>query len=148
RVALSDIQDTAPKYLVNLGARFEWERVTFSINELIYGESSQFENDGGATPDPAPPGAPLPDPSGLRFYQTEIGVTPITNFEVTFKALEGLDLTFGATNAFDESPNKRNSLLRQIQFDGGDNSAVAGYPSFSPFGINGAYYYGKLVYTF
>jgi hypothetical protein len=27
-------------------------------------------------------------------------------------------------------------------------SAVAGYPSFSPFGINGTYYYGKLVDTF
>jgi iron complex outermembrane receptor protein len=39
-------------------------------------------------------------------------------------------------------------MLRGIQFNNGDNSAVAGYPSFSPFGINGAYYYGKLVYSF
>jgi len=148
KVALSDLQDTAPKYLVNLGAVFQWDRVSFSIHELIYGESSQFENDGGATPNPPPPGAPEPDPSGLRFYQTEIGVTPITNFEVTFEALEGLALTVGASNAFDEYPEKRNDMLRQIQFDGGDNSAVAGYPSFSPFGINGAYYYGKIVYSF
>ena len=30
----------------------------------------------------------------------------------------------------------------------GDNSAVAQYPSFSPFGINGAYYYGKVTFKF
>ncbi|HYJ40312.1 MAG TPA: TonB-dependent receptor [Steroidobacteraceae bacterium] len=148
KVALSDLQDTAPKYLLNFGAVFEWDRVTFSIHEMIYGESSQFENDGGGTPNPPPAGAPEPDPSGLRFYQTEIGVTPITNFEVTFQAMDALAITVGATNAFDEYPEKRNDMLREIQFNNNDNSAVAGYPSFSPFGINGAYYYGKLVYSF
>jgi len=147
-VALSDLQDTAPKYLLNFGAVFEWDRVSFSIHELVYGESSQFENDGGGTPNPPPAGAPAPDAGGLRFYQTEIGVTPITNFEVTFQAMDALAITVGATNAFDEYPDKRNDMLREIQFNNNDNSAVAGYPSFSPFGINGAYYYGKLVYTF
>ena len=147
-VALSDLQDTAPNYLLNFGAVFEWDRVTFSIHEFVYGESSQFENDGGGTPNPPPAGAPDPTGDGLRFYQTEIGVTPITNFEVTFQAMDALAITVGATNAFDEYPDKRNSLLREIQFNNGDNSAVAGYPSFSPFGINGAYYYGKLVYSF
>jgi iron complex outermembrane receptor protein len=147
-VALSDLQDTAPKFLANFGAVFEWDRVSFSIHELVYGTSSQYENDGGGTPNPPPAGAPPPTESGLRFYKTEIPVTPITNFEVTFQAMDALALTVGATNAFDKYPNKRNSLLRQIQFDNGDNSVVSGYPSFSPFGINGAYYYGKLVYTF
>jgi iron complex outermembrane receptor protein len=146
-VAISDIEDTAPKFLVNLGATFQWDRVSFSIHELIYGESSEFENDGGATPNPPPAGAP-PAHDGLRYYETVIPVTPITNFEISFAAMDALSITLGATNAFDTYPDKRNSLLRQIEFDGGDNSAVAGYPSFSPFGINGAYYYGKVVYSF
>ena len=56
--------------------------------------------------------------------------------------------TVGATNVFDEKPDKRNDTLRAAQFAAGDNGVVAGYPSFSPFGINGAYYYGKLDFRF
>ena len=59
-----------------------------------------------------------------------------------------MTITLGATNVFDEMPDKRNADHRAIQFAGGDNSAVAQYPAFSPFGINGAYYYGKIAYRF
>ena len=63
---------------------FEWDRVTLSVHELIYGESSQFENDGGRHR--MPPPAPRAGPERPTFYQNEIGVTPITNLEVTFSA--------------------------------------------------------------
>jgi iron complex outermembrane recepter protein len=29
-----------------------------------------------------------------------------------------------------------------------NTAAVTQYPSFSPFGINGGYYYGRMVYSF
>jgi iron complex outermembrane receptor protein len=45
-------------------------------------------------------------------------------------------------------PNKRNAAHRAIQFDNNDNSVVSAYPAFSPFGINGAYYYGKVTFRF
>ncbi len=134
--ALADLQDTTPKYTVNLGAVLKWDRMSIGIHELVYGPCSSFENDGGDTN-----GTPM-------YYKNEIGVTPITNLEVNFDALEKLTITLGATNVFDEYPDKRNATLREAQFNAGDNSAVSGYPSFSPFGINGAYYYGKLVYRF
>ena len=57
-------------------------------------------------------------------------------------------LTVGAHQRVRRDPDKRNATLREAQFGAGDNGAVAGYPSFSPFGINGAYYYGKIVYRF
>ncbi len=154
KVALGDLTETAPEFLVNLGARFEWSRLTVSVHELIYGASGQFENDGGATDGyfdgtpPPPDNLPEPDSGGLRFYHTEIPVTPITNLEVAWEAMDNLSLMIGATNVFDEKPNKRNDTLREVQFGTGDNSVVAGYPSFSPFGINGAYYYGKLSFRF
>jgi iron complex outermembrane recepter protein len=134
--ALADLEDTAPKYMVNLGAVLKWDRMSIGVHELVYGPCSDFDNDGGDTN-----GTPM-------YYKNEIGVTPITNLEVTFDALEKLSITVGATNVFDEYPDKRNATLREAQFNAGDNGAVAGYPSFSPFGINGAYYYGKLVYRF
>ena len=153
KVALSDLQDTAPKFLINLGAKFEWSRMSFSIHELVYGKTSEYENDGGEIDSyygaNVPAGAPPVDPeTGLRYPLTEIPVTPITNLEVAFEAMESLSVTIGATNVFDKYPNKRNSIFRTAQFGSQDNSAVGGMPSFSPFGINGAYYYGKLTYKF
>jgi iron complex outermembrane receptor protein len=149
QVALGDLTDTAPKYLVNLGARFDWSRVSLSVHELVYGKSAQWENDGGAAVafyGEAPDGDP--DENGLTFYRTEVPVSAITNLELSFQAMEKLSFTVGATNLFDKMPPKRNSELRAAQFGTGDNSAVAQYPSFTAYGINGAYYYGKLVYSF
>jgi iron complex outermembrane receptor protein len=150
KVALADLTETAPKYLVNLGARFEWERVTLSVHELVYGKSAQYENDGGECVGYFGANSPncSPDASGLTFFRTEIGVTPITNLEVAFKAMEKLSVTVGAANVFDKYPNKRNATFREAQFGSGDNGVVGGYPSFSPFGINGAYYYGSISYKF
>jgi iron complex outermembrane receptor protein len=134
KVALSDLQDTSPEYVLNLGGTFKWERLSVSLHELIYGESSDFDRreTGGE----------------IVFYRNEIGVTPITNLEVSLEAMDGLTLTIGAVNLFDEMPDKRNDTLRALQFADGDNGAVAQYPSFSPFGINGGYYYGRAVYKF
>jgi iron complex outermembrane recepter protein len=135
-VALSDLQDTAPRYLVNLGARMSWERFTLSVHELVYGKSAQYENDGGMTN------------GEIMFYRTEVDVTPITNLELSFEAMDGLDVMVGAVNAFDQRPDKRNETFRNVQFANGDNSVVGGYPSFTPYGINGGYYYGKIAYKF
>lgn len=136
KVALSDLQDTAPEYVLNLGGTFKWNKLSVSLHELIYGESSEFENDGGETN------------GDIMFYETTIGVTPITNLEVSLEAMDGLTLTVGAVNLFDEMPDKRNDTFRAVQFGAGDNGAVGQYPSFSPFGINGGYYYGKIAYKF
>jgi iron complex outermembrane receptor protein len=149
QVALGDLTDTAPKYMVNLGARFDWSRVSLNVHELVYGKSAQWENDGGAGIafyGSAPDGDP--DNNGLTFYRTEVPVAAITNLELSFQAMEKLSFTVGATNLFDKMPPKRNRDLLAAQFGTHDNSAVAQYPSFTAYGINGAYYYGKLVYSF
>ncbi len=68
-----------PNYLVNLGAAFKWERVTLSVHEMVYGDRARiYDNDGGQTN------------GEIMFYKNEIDVTPITNLEVSFEAMEGL----------------------------------------------------------
>jgi iron complex outermembrane receptor protein len=149
KVALGDLTETAPKYLVNLGARFDWNRLSVSVHEMVYGKAAQYENDGGAAIafyGEAPDGDP--DEDGLTYFRTEIPTTAITNLELSWQAMDSLHLVVGATNLFDQMPPKRNKTLRDAQFGTNDNSAVAQYPSFSPFGINGAYYYGKVTFRF
>jgi len=125
-----------PRYVVNLGATLEWENLSIGIHELFYGKTFDYDNDGGATN------------GTIMFYKNEISPAAITNLEVSFKATEMVTLKLGATNLFDEYPDKRNATHREVQFGGNDNSAVAQYPAFSPFGINGGYYYGSISFRF
>jgi iron complex outermembrane receptor protein len=129
--ALADLETTMPRYLVNLGADFDWERLSLGVHEMFYGESSDFDNE-----------------AGVGYFKNTVGAAAITNLELSFKATDSVTLALGGTNVFDVMPDKRNAEHRAIQFGNGDNSAVAQYPSFSPFGINGAYYYGKLTFKF
>jgi iron complex outermembrane receptor protein len=129
--ALADLETTMPRYLVNLGATLEWERLSIGIHELFYGESSDYDNE-----------------PGVGYFKNTVGAAAITNLEVNFEATDKLMLSLGATNLFDEMPDKRNAEHRAIQFENNDNSLVSQYPSFSPYGINGAYYYGKLTFKF
>jgi iron complex outermembrane receptor protein len=129
--ALADLETTMPRYLVNLGATFEWERLSLSVHELFYGESSDYDNE-----------------AGVGYFKNTVGAAAITNLELLFDATDRLSLALGATNVFDEMPDKRNSEHRAIQFANGDNSVVSQYPAFSPYGINGAYYYGKVTFKF
>jgi len=129
--ALADLETTMPRYLVNLGAEVKFDRLTVGVHELFYGKSSDYDNE-----------------AGVGYFKNEVSAAAITNLEIGFEATDNLSLSVGATNVFDKMPNKRNAEHRAIQFENGDNSAVAQYPSFSPFGINGAYYYGKVSYSF
>jgi iron complex outermembrane receptor protein len=129
--ALADLETTMPRYLVNLGANLEWQRFSINVHELFYGRSSDFDNE-----------------AGVGYFRNEVSAAAITNIEFTFDAKDNLLLSVGATNVFDEMPDKRNAEHRAIQIANGDNGAVGQYPAFSPFGINGAYYYGKLTFKF
>lgn len=129
--ALADLEATMPRYLVNLGATFKWDRLGLSVREMFYGAASDYDNE-----------------PGVGYFKNEIEATAITNLEVMFDATDTLQLALGATNVFDEYPDKRHAEHRAIQFGNNDNSAVSQYPAFSPFGINGAYYYGKLTFRF
>jgi iron complex outermembrane receptor protein len=129
--ALADLELTMPRYLVNLGAVMQWERFSISVHELFYGKSSDFDNE-----------------AGVGYFRNDVEAAAITNLEFAFEATDSLLLSLGATNLFDVMPDKRNAEHRAIQMANGDNSAVAQYPSFSPFGINGAYYYGKVTFRF
>jgi iron complex outermembrane receptor protein len=61
---------------------------------------------------------------------------------------KALTLTIGANNLFNKYPDGVNPGLLAAQRAGLDNAAVTIYPSFSPIGINGGYYYARLNYTF
>jgi iron complex outermembrane receptor protein len=59
-----------------------------------------------------------------------------------------MKFSIGANNVFNRYPNGVNKDLLAEYRAVNSNAAVTIYPSFSPFGINGGYYYAKALFYF
>jgi iron complex outermembrane receptor protein len=135
--AYSELQTASPKYVVNLGALLTMKKLSVNLVEKIYGPSADYENDDGDNPTNA-----------NEYFRDQIGVTAITNLDVGFQFTEGVRLSIGAQNLFNKFPNKLNSNILGHEIAAQDNAAVDQYPIFSPFGINGGFYYVRAAYKF
>ncbi|MGA2777134.1 MAG: TonB-dependent receptor [Steroidobacteraceae bacterium] len=135
--AYSELTTATPRYVLNLGADVILDKLNVNLVEKIYGQSSDWENDDGDNPTNA-----------NEYFKDTIGVTAITNLDIGFQFTDSLKLSFGAQNLFNRFPNKLNSNILGHEIAAADNAAVTQYPIFSPFGINGGFYYVKAVYKF
>jgi iron complex outermembrane receptor protein len=141
QAALSDLTAASPRYLINLGAVTVVGKLTVSLREQIYGPSSEFESNGGHS-------VAVPNGSTVTYIDSHIGVSPITNLDVSYEVLPGLNLSAGAINLFDRYPNKVNSALLNGFAAAYNRSTVDRYPAFSPFGFDGGFYYFRGSYRF
>ncbi|HEY0748555.1 MAG TPA: TonB-dependent receptor [Steroidobacteraceae bacterium] len=135
--AYSELTTATPKYVINLGALISIEKLTVNLVEKIYGPSSDYENDDGDNPS-----------GNFNYFKDSIGITPITNLDVAYGFTEHITFSVGAINVFNRFPNKLNGNILNREIAAGDNAAVTQYPIFSPFGINGGFYYAKAVFKF
>ncbi len=129
--AISDIETASPRVRVNLGALWKVGNWTVNLRENIYGKSSELQSSDGAT-----------------YYETEIKPTAITDLEVSYQFNKAWTVSVGANNLFNRYPDHINGSLLAEQRANLDNAAVTVYPSFSPFGINGGYYYARAGFKF
>jgi iron complex outermembrane receptor protein len=131
QTAISDLETASPKWRLNLGALWRSGAWTVNLRETIFGTSSEWvQGDNGP------------------YYQNTIGTKGITDLDVNYKFTKAFSVSVGANNLFNTYPDKLNPALVADWRSNGDNSAVQKYPSFSPFGINGGYYYAKANYNF
>ncbi|HZV64605.1 MAG TPA: TonB-dependent receptor, partial [Telluria sp.] len=131
KTAISDLEDAAPKFRVNLGALWKSGQWTVSLRESIYGPSSEYGTEDGG-----------------EYFKTRIATKALTDLEVSLQLTKSVTVSIGANNLFNQYPNMVSSGLLTAQRAALDNAAVTIYPSFSPIGINGGYYYGRVNYTF
>ena len=157
--AYSDLTTANPKYVINLGGLLTMGKLSVNLVEKIYGPSSEYQNDdgdnggtgAGTYPACVPkPGTPFICPGGFDYFKSTLGVTPITDLDLGYQVQEHLKFSIGAINLLNRFPGRINALQRAHtqSFAYGDNAGVAQYPSFSPFGINGGFYYVKAQYKF
>ena len=130
-IAISDLETASPKMRLNLGALWKIGAWSVNLREAIYGKSSEYGSENGSA-----------------YYKTEIGTKGITDLEVSYKWSPALSLSVGANNLFNQYPPQKSAALLAAQRAANDNAAVTVLPSFSPFGINGGYYYARASYKF
>jgi iron complex outermembrane receptor protein len=128
--AISDLTTASPKWRMNLGALWKEGKWSVNLREEIYGPSSEM-----GTYD------------GSQYFETKIKTKALTDLDIAYRITKALTLTVGANNLFNTYPDKNNASLMAIQRENQDTGAVTQYPSFSPFGINGGYYYMRAAYT-
>ena len=130
--ALSDLSTASPRYVINLGGLWTERRLSVDLKEQIYGPSSEWENDDGDNPANVP-----------LYFKSTIKVTPITDLDLGYRLHHHITVHVGAVNLFNRYPNRYNAALlaHYNTFRYGDTLGVFQYPMFSPFGINGGFYY-------
>ena len=130
--AISDLTTATPKARLNLAAFWHMGPYSVNLRETIYGRATEMEV----------------GEDGTTYYKSVINTTAITDLELSYHFTKQLTFSAGANNLFNQYPDKYNAALTAQQRAADDNAAVSVYPTFSPFGINGGYYYGKITYTF
>jgi iron complex outermembrane receptor protein len=132
--ALSNVTSVQPLYQANLGLLFTHGAFSANLQEIIYGSASQWGNDDYDNP----VGVPL-------YYNSKMPVTPITNLTLNFDVTKHLTLALGANNLFNRFPPGINPTILQHECTPAyqDPACVAYQQTFVPYGINGAYYFGK-----
>jgi iron complex outermembrane receptor protein len=129
--AISDLETASPRVRVNLGALWKIGNWTINAREAFYGKASELQSSDGAT-----------------YYKTEVKPTAITDLELSYQFNKAWTVSVGANNLFNQYPDHINASLLAEQRANLDNTAVNVYPAFSPFGINGGYYYARVGLKF
>jgi iron complex outermembrane receptor protein len=154
--AYSDLTTATPKYVANLGALLTMGRFSANLVEKIYGPSSDYENDdgdngaGGPIPACVPGGGLFICPGGLEYFKDNVPVAVITNLDMSYQLSDRIKVSIGGLNLFNKLPPHLNATLTAHESNPyyGDSNNVIQYPIFSPYGINGGYYYGRVALSF
>ncbi|MDB5423828.1 MAG: TonB-dependent receptor, partial [Phenylobacterium sp.] len=133
--ALSYLETAPPRMKVVFGAYWTLDKFSVNLRETIYGKSSEIQSTSG---------------TGIGGTVEKISTTAITDIDVGYQLTEAVKISVGANNLF----NKKAPTVPNISDGAGgvrpaDGSNVYDNPlGFTPWGINGGYYYGRVTYTF
>jgi len=126
--AQANIETASPKVKLIGSAFYTVGKLSATLRGTMYGRSSS-----------------LLSPDGGTYYRQRVGTAYIQDVELNYKLARALEVSIGANNLFDKRPpivalvpGTTNATL----VNGGN---VLDAPlTFSPYGINGGYYYGRI----
>jgi iron complex outermembrane receptor protein len=135
---VAQLEHSTPKFRVTAGAFWSWGKFSANLRESYYSKVYAIETTPGNSP---LKGADINVPVKSAF---------ITDLEMGYQILEPVKISIGANNLFNKYPTKRSyDNIRGPQLAAGSRTYSANvYPTISPFGINGGYYYARATFKF
>jgi len=126
---VSNLEDTTPKFRATAGAFWKMGKVSANLRESFYAASALLTTDYAGND-----------------FREHIHSAFLTDLEVGYDVFKNVKLTLGANNLTNHYPTKVNyEAIRAGQLASGNSTYGTNvYPSFSPYGINGGYYYGRI----
>jgi iron complex outermembrane receptor protein len=131
QAAIASLEKSSPKTRINLGALWKKGDWTVNLRESVYGPSSSFSS-----------------LDNVKYFENKVDTLYTTDLEVSYRVLKSLTVSAGGNNVFNKYPGKMNDDYIAAARATLNTAAVTQYPSFSPIGINGGYYYARINYTF
>ncbi len=132
RTAISNLERASPRYKLIASAVYSLDRFSAVLRGTLFGKTSQDQS-----------------PNGGTYYRQEIGTAFVGDVELGYKPAQWLKFSLGANNAFNKRPPRVEVLdgpFPRTIVNGGN---VYDAPlNFSPYGINGGYYYARLNFDF
>jgi len=122
----TDLTKSSPQNKVTVAANWKWHDFDVTLRETRYGHADQNV---GTTSSVTP------------FGNIYIKSAYITDVDIGYYVTEGIRLNIGGNNVFDHLPGQLPIALRT-----GRESDL--YPYYTPWGINGAYFYSKITASF
>ncbi len=123
-VQVSNLTTATPHVKASVAALYTGGPWEATLRETYYGNSSQAQG--------YPPGP---------YYTLETGTAFITDVAVSYGFSRYVRLGLGADNLFNRYPDRISPAVYQ-------NLNYDQYSHLSPYGVNGAYYYGRITVTF
>jgi iron complex outermembrane receptor protein len=152
------MEKAQPKDVVNVSAAYDLSKWSFLVRTVRYGdvEAVQFSSATPAQIAALTPGidsylAPTDPPSANSQIVQRYKAKWITDVDVTFRATKQLSLSIGAQNVFDTLPHRTvpSVIVNGTVFNGADNAGSLPYLlNPTPYGFNGAFYYGKVNWKY
>lgn len=138
KYSIIQLENSTPKFRATLGAYWKVGKFSLNLRESYYSRVYALETTPGNSP---LKGADIEVPVNAAF---------ITDLELGLQVTDFLKLSIGANNLFNHYPTERSyEYIRQPQLTSGSRSYSSNlYPSISPYGINGGYYYGRIGIKF
>lgn len=133
QAAVSNIEDSTPKWRATFGAYWSLGKLGVNLRESFYGSSFVY----------------VQDPIAAHYDQIKVENAFITDLEASYQLLRGVKVSLGANNLFNLYPTKQNAAYRAALYNTNSQGyASSVYPSNSPWGYNGGFYYGKVTWSF
>ncbi len=135
-----ELEHSTPRFRGTFNAFWQMDKLSVNLRESYYSQVYTLDTARVAGPDF--------DAGDL--IKTPVKASFITDLEVGYQIATPIKVSIGANNLFNKYPTERSmKYIRSAELANRERGySTSKYPTISPFGINGGYYYARVNVTF